>query len=207
MHVECKLPNVCVSDIIGEEILRVVGIYAPETKSELKSFFSSQLSSTLNLRNTSSPAAVLFWSKCKKYLKPSSSTVHAFIAPSGHIIKDTKEMCEVAADFYENFFKQSNIVKPHPYTDFPPIEYDNVDEPIPEVTFDELIFTVQAKRKKKSLDAHGISNFMFNFLDQCHWSLFLKLFNHSFEKAILPEAWKDTRMVLLAKKSLSALLP
>ncbi|CAF5016764.1 unnamed protein product, partial [Rotaria sp. Silwood1] len=145
MHVECKLPNVCVSDIIGEEILRVVGIYAPETKSELKSFFSSQLSSTLNLRNTSSPAAVLFWSKCKKYLKPSSSTVHAFIAPSGHIIKDTKEMCEVAADFYENFFKQSNIVKPHPYTDFPPIEYDNVDEPIPEVTLDELIFTVQAK--------------------------------------------------------------
>ncbi|CAF4984708.1 unnamed protein product [Rotaria sp. Silwood1] len=157
MRIECKLPNVCVLDIIGEEILRVVGIYAPENqdgkkaeiflawadtnflapftpelstslrsnkiidyalaaglsidiqnysaKSELKSFFSSLLSSTLNLRNTSSPAAVLFWSKCKKYLKPSSSTVHALIAPSGHIIKDTKEMCEVAADFYENFKK------------------------------------------------------------------------------------------------------
>ncbi|CAF1403890.1 unnamed protein product [Rotaria sp. Silwood1] len=184
MRIECKLPNVCVLDIIGEEILRVVGIYAPESKpwtwedlspflsnkcvvfgdfnvdidqdgkkaeiflawadtnflapftpelstslrsnkiidyalaaglsidiqnysakSELKSFFSSLLSSTLNLRNTSSPAAVLFWSKCKKYLKPSSSTVHALIAPSGHIIKDTKEMCEVAADFYENFKK------------------------------------------------------------------------------------------------------
>ncbi|CAF5183706.1 unnamed protein product, partial [Rotaria sp. Silwood1] len=54
-------------------------------------------------------------------------------------------MCEVAADFYENFFKKSNIVKPHPYTDFPPIGYDNVDESIPEVTLDELIFTVQAK--------------------------------------------------------------
>ncbi|CAF0749233.1 unnamed protein product [Rotaria sordida] len=56
-------------------------------------------------------------------------------------------------------------MKPHPYTDFPPTEYDNVDEPIPEVTLDELVFTVQSKRKKKSLDAHGISNFMFNFLD------------------------------------------
>ncbi|CAF4553452.1 unnamed protein product, partial [Rotaria sp. Silwood2] len=35
-------------------------------------------------------------------------------------------------------------VKPHPYTDSPPIEYDNVDESIPEVTLDELVFTVQA---------------------------------------------------------------
>ena len=91
-------------------------------------------------------------------------------------------------------------MKPHPYTDSPPIDYDNDDEPIPEVTLHELITTVQARRKKKSLDAHGISNFMFNFLDQCHWSLFLKLFNHSFQTAILPKAWKDTRMVILAKK-------
>ncbi|CAF0897726.1 unnamed protein product [Rotaria sordida] len=174
-RIECKLPNVCVLDIKGEEILRIVGVYASESQdakkaevfltwadanflapftpelstslrsnriidnalaaglsidihnhsgnttsdhtslisviptksaaeSELKRFFSSQLSSTLNLRNTSSLAAVLFWSKCKKYLKPLSYTVHAFIAPSGHIIKDTKEMCEVAADFYENCF-------------------------------------------------------------------------------------------------------
>ena len=71
---------------------------------------------------------------------------------------------------------------------------------MPEVTFDELVYTVQAKRKKKSLDAHGISNFMFNFLDQRHWSLFLKLFNHSFKTAFLPKAWKDTRMTLSAKK-------
>ncbi|CAF3969261.1 unnamed protein product [Rotaria sordida] len=104
------------------------------------------VSSTLNLRNTSSPAAVLFWSKCKKYLKSLSYTVHAFVAPSGHIIKDTKEVCEVAADFYENLKKKSNIVKPHPYTDSSSIEYDNVDEPIPEVTLDELVFTVQAKQ-------------------------------------------------------------
>ena len=41
---------------------------------------------------------------------------------------------------------------------------------------------------------------MFNFLDQRHWSLFLKLFNHSFKTAFLPKAWKDTRMILLAKK-------
>ncbi|CAF3474853.1 unnamed protein product, partial [Rotaria socialis] len=119
-RIECKLHNVCVLDIKGEEILRIIGVYAPN-------------------------------------------------------------------------------IKPHPYTDSPFIDYDNVDEPIPEVKLDELELTVQTKRKKKSLDAHGISNFMFNFLDQGHWSLFLKLFNHSFQTAIMPKAWKDTRMVLLAK--------
>ncbi|CAF2066750.1 unnamed protein product [Rotaria magnacalcarata] len=169
-------------------------------KSELKSFFSFQLSLILHLRNTSSPAAVWFWSKCKKYLKPSSSYVHAFITPSGNVVKDNKEMCEVAAVFYEIFLKKSNIVKPHPYTDSPLVDYDNVEELIPEVKLNELILTVRTKRKKKSLDAHGISNFMFNFLEQDHWSLLLKLFNHSFQTSIMPRAWKDTRMVLLAKK-------
>ncbi|CAF4410635.1 unnamed protein product, partial [Rotaria magnacalcarata] len=69
--------------------------------------------------------------------------------------------------------------KPHPYTDSPLIDYDNVDEPIPEVKLDKLILTVQTKR---------------------HWSLFLKLFNHSLQTVIMPKAWKDTRMLLLAKK-------
>ena len=109
-------------------------------------------------------------------------------------------MCEVAADFYEDFFKKSNIIRPHPYTDFPPIDFDNKDETIPEVTLDELLHVMQAKRKKKSLDAHGISNFMFNFLDQRHWSLLLQLYNLSFRNSILPTAWKDTRIILLAKK-------
>ncbi|CAF3368748.1 unnamed protein product, partial [Rotaria socialis] len=63
-----------------------------------------------------------------------------------------------------------------------------------------LINTVLAKKKKKSLDAHGISNYMFNFLDLNYWSLLLKLYNHSFQKSVLPSAWKDTRMILLAKK-------
>ncbi|CAF5093035.1 unnamed protein product, partial [Rotaria magnacalcarata] len=96
--------------------------------------------------------------------------------------------------------KIKNKIKPHPYTDSPLVDYDNVEELIPEVKLNELILTVRTKRKKKSLDAHGISNFMFNFLEQDHWSLLLKLFNHSFQTSIMPRAWKDTRMVLLAKK-------
>ncbi|CAF1456150.1 unnamed protein product [Rotaria magnacalcarata] len=236
-RIECKLPNVCILDIKGEEVLRIAGVYAPESKSwtwdDLSQFLSrkcvvfgdfnvdidhdaSGLSIDIQIYNGNTTSdhtpiisviptkiknkTVWFWSKCRKYLKPSSSYVHAFITPSGNVVKNNKEMCEVAADFYENFFKKSNIVKPHPYTDSPLVDYDNVEELIPEVKLNELILTVRTKRKKKSLDAHGISNFMFNFLEQDHWSLLLKLFNHSFQTSIMPRAWKDTRMVLLAKK-------
>ncbi|CAF1296287.1 unnamed protein product [Rotaria sordida] len=138
--------------------------------------------------------------RSKRFLKPSSSSLHALIDSSGQIVKESDHMCNVAADYYEDFFKASYIVRPHPYTDSPPIEYDNNNEFILEVTLDELINTVLAKKKKKSLDAHGISNYMFNFLDLNYWSLLLKLYNHSFQKSVLPSAWKDTRMILLAKK-------
>ena len=169
-------------------------------KKELKSFFSNQLDVSLNHRNSSSPLANSFWFKCKKYLKPSSSSLHGLINPEGKVAKDPHVMCDIAADFYETFFKKSSIIRPHPYTDSPPIDYDNKDELIPIVTIDELLNVVQSIRKKKSSDAHGISSFMFKFLDQNHWSLLLPLFNCSFETALFPSNWKDTRVILLAKK-------
>ncbi len=51
-------------------------------------------------------------------------------------------MCDVAADFYESFFKKSDIIKPHPYTDSPLVDFDNSNELIPDITIDELIYTV-----------------------------------------------------------------
>ncbi|CAF1246698.1 unnamed protein product [Rotaria sordida] len=169
-------------------------------KKELNLFFSSQLDNLLRLRNAPSSSSISFWYRSKRFLKPSSSSLHALIDSSGQIVKESDHMCNVAADYYEDFFKASYIVRPHPYTDSPPIEYANNNEFILEVTLDELINTVLAKKKKKSLDAHGISNYMFNFLDLNYWSLLLKLYNHSFQKSVLPSAWKDTRMILLAKK-------
>ena len=97
-------------------------------------------------------------------------------------------MCEAAADFYENVLRKSNTVKPRPHTDSSPIDYNNVDGPIPKVTLNELLFIVQAKCKKKCFDAHGISNFMLNFLDQRYWFVLLKLFYHSVETAFFPKA-------------------
>ncbi|CAF1940269.1 unnamed protein product [Rotaria magnacalcarata] len=67
---------------------------------------------------------------------------------NGQIVKESDLMCNIAADYYEEFFKASNIVRPHPYTDSPAIEYDNINEVIPEVKLDELINTVLAKKKK-----------------------------------------------------------
>lgn len=132
-------------------IKKEVSLLKNVAKHALKSFFSSQLSSVLLFRNTSSPASVSFWSKTKKFLKPSSSSLHAFIAPSGQIVKDDVGMCEVAADYYENFFKKSVIIRPHPYTDSPLVEFDNAEEVIPEVTTDELLLTVKTRRQKNLL--------------------------------------------------------
>ncbi|CAF1316718.1 unnamed protein product, partial [Rotaria sordida] len=104
-------------------------IQMTKIKEELHLFFSSQLDNLLRLRNAPS--------------------LHALIDSLGQIVKESDLMCNVAADYYEDFFKASNIVRLHPYTDSPPIEYDNNNEVIPEVTLNELINTVVAKKKKK----------------------------------------------------------
>ncbi|CAF3818990.1 unnamed protein product [Rotaria sp. Silwood1] len=182
--------------ILKKEVLFLKKI----AKYELNRFFSSKLDYLLHVRNSSSPAAISFWHKSKRCLITSSSTIHALVNTSGEIIRENEQMCELAADYYESFFKSSNIIRPHPYTDSPPVMFDNMDNIIPEVTLDELMTSIHSKRKKKSLDAHGIANFMFNFLHFDHWSLLLKLYNYSFQNSILPSAWKDTRIILLAKK-------
>ena len=169
-------------------------------KKELNLFFYNQMNNSLRNRNSTAQGASSFWFRSKCFIKPSSSSLNAFIDSGGKTIRDEMEMCEVAADYYEEFFKCPEVIRPHPYTDSPVIEFDNHDELIPDVSLEELVSTVQAKRKKKSLDAHGISNFMFNHLDLNHWTLLLKLFNLSFKESSLPLAWKDTKIVLLAKK-------
>jgi hypothetical protein len=60
-------------------------------------------------------------------------------------------MCSVGADYYEDFFKKSDIVRSHPYTDSPLVEFDNVEEVIPDITIDELLLVVKTRRKKKLL--------------------------------------------------------
>ncbi|CAF4646630.1 unnamed protein product, partial [Rotaria socialis] len=180
----CNLPNVCAIDIIAEEPIRIIGVYAPETS-----------------RNTSSHLSVSFWSRTKKFMRSSSASLNGFISQNGEVVKEAEKMCELAADHYENFFREpDNIYRPHPYTDAPEIEWENFNEEIPPVTIEEIMEVVNSRKKKKSCDAHGMSNFMFSSLPVQYWCLLLQIFNLSFSSAIVPKQWKETRVLLLAKK-------
>jgi hypothetical protein len=98
-------------------------------------------------------------------MRSTSSSLHGFILPNDEVIKNSEKMCEIAADYYENFFKETeNIYRPHPYTDAPDIEWENYDEKIPPASVEEVLDIVCSRQKKKSCDAHGLSNYMFNSL-------------------------------------------
>ncbi|CAF4319522.1 unnamed protein product, partial [Rotaria magnacalcarata] len=186
-RIDCNLPNVCVIDIIegtNETPLRVIAVYATE----------------ITERNGSTPRSIAFWSRAKKCMKSASSSLHGFMLNDGTVIKDGPKMCEEACKHYEEFFSESEIFRPHPYTDSPDLQWENFDEEIPLCTTEEVIDIVNSRKKKKSIDAHGLSNFTFNFLPLSYWSLLVEIFNHSFSEGMMPDRWKDSRMLLLAKK-------
>jgi hypothetical protein len=183
------------------ELKNVVKCRRKIAKYDLKRFLSNQLALSLAARNTSSPLSVSFWSRVKKFMKPASSSLHGFFLPNGEVVKNPEKMCEIAADYYEDFFKEpENIYRPHPYIDAPVVEWENFEEKIPPTSVDEVVDIVFSRQKKKSCDAHGLSNFMFNSLPLTYWSLLVKIFNLSFSDAMFPRRWKDTRILLLAKK-------
>ncbi|CAM4749027.1 unnamed protein product [Rotaria magnacalcarata] len=170
-------------------------------KTELKRFLSEQLSCNIEARNTTSPRSLAFWSKAKLSMKTTSSSLHGFALADDVITKDPIRMCEAAADYYEEFFKESaSIYHPHPYTDAPDIEWENFDEKIPHTNLMEVLEVVKSRRKKKSCDAHGLSNYMFTALPDIYWSFLINIFNKSFSDGVFPIEWKDTRILLLPKK-------
>ncbi|CAF4165934.1 unnamed protein product, partial [Rotaria sp. Silwood2] len=131
-RVPCKLPNVCVVNIKGEEDFRLIGVHAPDSET----WSSDDLSYFLS-------------KKCIVY-----GDVNVNIMQYGK----NAEIFLQWAD--EQFLAQAlpNSSTPHSYTDSPPIKYDNNNQVIPEVTLDEFINTVLAKKKRKSLDAHVFIN-------------------------------------------------
>jgi hypothetical protein len=64
-------------------------------------------------------------------------------------------------------------------------DFDNKDDPIPVASIDELLQTINDIKKKKSVDAHGLNSYMFNFLHSSHWSFLLNLYNLSFSSFFL----------------------
>jgi hypothetical protein len=169
-------------------------------REEVRAFVGHQAQRSLGHRHHFN-GSVAFWSIAKRQLNQKSSKISAFTSPSGRVVKDRALMCELAANHYEELLQATkNIVRPHPYTDAPIPDFDNAEDEIPPVSLVELLETVANKKKKKSRDAHGISTFMLKFVHELHWKFLLNMFNCSFAEAVMPRAWKDTRIVLLAKR-------
>ncbi|CAF4053491.1 unnamed protein product, partial [Rotaria sordida] len=89
------------SDQLGKNIHWKVCFFKKIAKKELNLLFSSQLDNLLRLRNAPSSSSIWFWYRSKRFLKPSSSSLHALIDSSGQIVKESDHMCNVAADYYE----------------------------------------------------------------------------------------------------------
>jgi hypothetical protein len=134
----------------GDLILRnVVKIRRKVAKKELKLFLLNYVSLSLAERNTSTPRAMAFWSRTKRCMKSASSSLHGFLLVNGTVVKDGERMCDEAANYYEEFFRESEVIRPHPYTDSPDIQWDNYDEEIPPCTIEEVINVVSSRKKKK----------------------------------------------------------
>ena len=109
-------------------------------------------------------------------------------------------MADMAAEFYENLFEAPEVVRPHPYVDSPATRWENHDDPIPLVTYPELIEVLRTRKKKQSKDIHGLSPYLLDKIPKNYWHHLVRLYNHSFDTAFIPRKLKEVRMILLAKK-------
>ena len=69
-------------------------------------------------------------------------------------------MANIAADHYEKLFEAPVVVRPHPYVDSPPLQWENDADQIPAVAYPEVIGLLQTRKKKQSKDIHGLSPFL-----------------------------------------------
>ncbi|CAF1271166.1 unnamed protein product [Rotaria magnacalcarata] len=171
------------------------------TRFELKRYQQEQLTAQLNERYSPGEGSNLFWNKTKRHFKHISSSLRGFTTPSGDIIKDPQDMSNIAADYYEKLFEAPVVMRPHPYIDAPPISWDNASDLIPNVTYPEIINILNSRRKKRSLDIHGLSPLILDKIPRNYWHLLAQLYNYSFADSFIPKKCKEVRMVLLAKKN------
>ena len=168
---------------------------------ELKRFQQDQLSRQLKERNAPGEDSVIFWSKTKRHFRTVSSALKGFITQNGETIKEPQMMANVAADYYEMLFKEPIIVRPHPYVDAPAVHWDNDADRIPPVTYPEVIGLLRTRKKKQSLDIHGLSPYMLDRIPRNYWHMLIQLYNDSFAKGYVLQKFKEVRMVVLAKKN------
>ena len=110
-------------------------------------------------------------------------------------------MANIAADHYEKLFEAPVVVRPHPYVDSPPLQWENDADQIPAVTYPEVIGLLRTRKKKQSKDIHGLSPFLLDKIPRNYWHLLIRLYNQSFGNGYIPRKLKEVRMIMLAKKT------
>ena len=119
------------------------------TRFELKRFQQEQLTVQLKDRYVPGEGSHLFWNKTKRHFKHISSSMRGFETTSGGIIKDSQDMAKnTIADYYERLFEAPVVIRPHPYVDAPPVRWDNASDPVPSVTYPEIINILRTRKKK-----------------------------------------------------------
>ena len=168
---------------------------------ELKRFQREQLDKQLKERNVLVEGSSIFWSKTKRHFRMVSSSLKGFFLPNGETIKEPQLMTDRAADYYETLFKEPVVIRPHPYVDTSLVHWDNEMEKIPLVTYPEVLGVLRTRKKKQSLDIHGLSPYILDKIPRNYWHMFVNLYNESFSKDYIMRKFKEVRMVLLAKKN------
>ena len=69
------------------------------------------------------------------------------------------------------------------------------------VTYPEVLGVLRTRKKKQSLDIHGLSPYILDKIPRNYWHMFVQLYNESFSKGYILRKLKEVRMVLLAKKN------
>ena len=152
-------------------------------------------------RHSQSESATLFWSRTKRHFRAVSASLRGFSLLNGEIVKDPQTMANTAADYYEKLFEAPVVVRPHPYVDAPPIQWDNMLNPIPPVTYPEVLNLLRTRKKKQSLDIHGLSPLILDKIPRNYWHHLVQLYNFSFTQSYITKKFKEVRMILLAKKN------
>jgi hypothetical protein len=149
---------------------------------ELKRFRQEQLVKQLADRHKSGKGSSLFWNRTKRHFRAASSSLRGMIASNGESSKDPQKMASLAADYYEELFKEPVVVRPHPYVDTLPIDFSNYAYPIPLVTYPEILKVLVGREKNARVtvtDCHlscwvifrrtsGIFSFVYTIIHSLH---------------------------------------
>ena len=137
-------------------------------------------------------------------MKSDSVGLWAFVLPAGEVVNEVTSMCADAEDHCEALLRKvENLVRRYPYLDGPITDDKSSDEVISPASIEEVLSPVFSKKLKQSRDANGLRSYMFKFPDPTHWNLLLDLVNRSLVSVQIPDAWKNTRMLLLPEKELT----